>query len=119
MRFRRRLCEAAGLGDLESFEGFTESGGRNWDAIGDPIVPLLDHSDAEGFLIPDWTLKDYFGKASPQPPWVGSIYIRFYGGTMAERLDGIVSKWPEDDYDREQAGHLIAALECGEAVEFR
>jgi hypothetical protein len=42
--WREKLCEAAGLGNLRDYEGF--SGDKQWPQL--PIVALLNHSDCEG-----------------------------------------------------------------------
>lgn len=44
-RFREALTEVAGLGSLNSFQGF---GGNKEFPQGDALVTLLDHSDCDG-----------------------------------------------------------------------
>lgn len=44
-RFRVKLCEVAGYGDLEQREGF--GGSKPWPES-DPLVKLLNHSDCDG-----------------------------------------------------------------------
>jgi hypothetical protein len=46
---RRRLADAAGLGDLLGYKGF--GGTTEWPSIDDePLVALLNHSDCDGEL---------------------------------------------------------------------
>lgn len=44
-RFRRAICEAAGMGKLDDHVGF--GGDKEWPKK-QPIVTLLDHSDCDG-----------------------------------------------------------------------
>jgi hypothetical protein len=50
-RFRRTICKAAGMGDLDSYKGF--GGDKEWPE-NEPITILLDHSDCDGEI----TAKD-------------------------------------------------------------
>jgi hypothetical protein len=59
-RFRRRLAEAEGF-DLETMQGFSRGdrfegdyvpGTRPWDEVTTDLKPLLNHSDATGYLTP-------------------------------------------------------------------
>lgn len=92
--WRKAICEAAGLGDLNDFCGF---GGDLPFPEGDPIVHLLDHSDCDGEILHDHCapLADALEKLLPN-------------------LDG--------DYNQRKARLFIAGLrtahEAGENVEF-
>lgn len=86
MEFRRRLAKEIGV-DLDEMEGFKKiGGGRRWAEVLDPLVPLLDHSDCDGWLDYDACVK------------------------VAPRLREIVEPWPRD-YDRQQALALVAMME--------
>jgi len=55
MRFRKALCHAAGLGDLESYAGFERWGEppntKEFPTTKkEPLVVLLDHSDCDGSI---------------------------------------------------------------------
>jgi hypothetical protein len=97
-RFRTRLAAEVGI-DLDSMKGFGLSNARPWSEVDDDLVPLLDHSDCDGDLSPEEAKR------------------------VAPRLREIVSRWPEDDYDRESgevlAGLLAAAGENGRRVLFQ
>src|SRR5574340_940621 len=45
MRWRKKLAEVAGFGNLNDYEGF--GGSALFDAR-NPLTPLLDHSDCDG-----------------------------------------------------------------------
>jgi hypothetical protein len=69
-----------------------------WDSITEShpawdLVPLLNHSDCEGTLSPEECER------------------------VAPTLKAIVSKWPEDDYDRQSALNLVRYMEI--CVAFR
>ncbi len=51
--FRRAICQAAGFGVLDNYEGF--SGSDSWPAKAksDAIIKLLNHSDCEGEIAAD------------------------------------------------------------------
>jgi hypothetical protein len=92
--FRERLASAIGL-KLDEMEGF---GGRKaWDN-GHPLTPLLNHSDCEGEL------------------------SAAKCGLVAFGLNEIIHKWPEDDYDRQNAqklfNHMVKCLETRRALQF-
>ena len=47
-RFRKKVCEVAGYGDLDKREGFSDNApGIPW-PTDDPLVALLHHSDCDG-----------------------------------------------------------------------
>ncbi|HMF60231.1 MAG TPA: hypothetical protein VK595_07665 [Vicinamibacterales bacterium] len=97
-RFRRRLAEAAGLGEIDRFVGY--GGAEPWPPTDvQPLVPLLHHSDCEGELW-GWEVEG-----------------------LANALRATIRLWPEDDYDR-KAGELFAdmierAEQGGGVVAFR
>jgi hypothetical protein len=82
MRFRIRIAATLGI-NLERMEGFTRdsnvSNPTSWDTIDDDIKVLLNHSDCDGELSPEECRK------------------------VAPRLREIVSPWPDDDFDKQQA----------------
>ena len=89
-RFRERLAKAEGLvlSDMEGFGGTAEEGRQKpWDGVDSPLVPLLNHSDCDGYL---------HGYECEQ---------------VIPRLREIVSQWPESDYDRRNAEALIEGME--------
>lgn len=104
--FRIRLAREIGI-ELHAMEGFTESYRNHdrkrkpipWANVKDTIVPLLNHSDCDGELTPEECK------------------------TVAPRLRELVSKWPEDDWDRKRALELADAMdearEAREALEFQ
>lgn len=104
--FRIRLAREIGI-ELYAMEGFTESYRNHdrkrkpipWTNVKDSIVPLLNHSDCDGELTPQEC------------------------ETVAPRLRKLVSRWPEDDWDRKRALELADAMdearEASEALEFR
>ena len=51
--FRRRLAQMAGI-KLDEMQGYTNppEAGKPWSEVNDPIVHLLDHSDADGEISP-------------------------------------------------------------------
>jgi hypothetical protein len=69
-----------------------------WSTVHDDIVPLLNHSDCDGILTPEECRR------------------------VAPRLRELVSRWPDDDYDKIQALLLAdgmdAAAEANEPLEF-
>lgn len=83
--FRTRLSFEAGI-NLRQMDGF--GGSVPW-AIDDAIVPLLNHSDCDGVLTPAECAM------------------------VAPRLRELISRWGEDDYDR-QTGEQLADMmaEC-------
>lgn len=84
MRFRERLCESAGLGDIHEYEGF--GGEKRWPSRDvQPLVPLLYHSDCDGQLW-GWECEG-----------------------LANAIRATVRLWPDDDWDR-QYGELIASM---------
>ena len=99
MRFRIKVAAAIGI-DLDTMAGF--NGTNSWDAIKDPIVLLLDHSDCDGELTPDECAQ------------------------IAPRLQEIIASWDDDElygYDKDNAQLLIEGmLDCaisGENLRFR
>jgi hypothetical protein len=93
--FRIRLAREIGV-SLEQMHGFKQHG-ISWDTVSDPIVSFLAHSDCDGTLV----AEECAG--------------------IAPRLEELIKDW-EDDYDKEQATKLIAAMrECiktGKPLEF-
>jgi hypothetical protein len=93
-RFRERLAGAIGL-KLDEMEGF--GGHKAWDEA-HPLTALLNHSDCEGEL------------SGAQC------------GLVAFGLNEIIYKWPEDDYDRQNAqklfNHMVKCLETRRALQF-
>ncbi len=93
-RFRERLAEAEGitLQDMAGFGGTAEEGRQKpWDNVNSPLVPLLNHSDCDGYL-------DSYECAE-----------------VVDRLAEIVAEWPENDYDRRSAEALISGMRhCAE-----
>lgn len=74
-RFRERLAEAAGLGELGEYVGY--GGDRPWPSVDDePLVALLNHSDCEGEIW-GWEAEG-----------------------LGARLREVIEPWEEDDYDR-------------------
>jgi hypothetical protein len=94
--FRERLAKEIDL-DLRAMEGY--GGDRPWSAVKDPLVPLLNHSDAEGAINEEECR------------------------TIAPRLRELVRRWPDDDPDREQGEALADAMEeaaeIGGEISFR
>lgn len=92
-RFRQRLAEEIGV-PLLQMEGFRSDGqeGLPWSAVNDPLRPLLNHSDCDGYLRPSQCER------------------------VAPRLREIVTRWPEDDYDRQHGLMLVDMMEhCARA----
>ena len=81
---RKRLAAAEGF-DLDSMRGF--DGDREWADVRSDLLPLLNHSDSEGWLLPEGI------------------------GEAPERLIAIVVEWPDDDYDRTPALKLAQAMQ--------
>lgn len=48
MRWRMKLAEVAGYGDLKRYEGF--DGSQPWPKNGDALQILLNHSDCDGII---------------------------------------------------------------------
>lgn len=104
--FRKRLAKDIGI-ELVEMAGFTERGveGLAWpDAEDEPVVHLLNHSDADGELSPEQC------------------------AAVVPRLREIASAWPvtgnhDVDYDRTNALLLAEGMELvaskGESLEFR
>jgi hypothetical protein len=82
--FRYRLAEKIGM-DLDEMEGFY--GKRPFSDYDDPIIPLLDHSDCEGFI----SVEDC--------------------KRVAPRLRELIGDWDENDYDRQQAEMLANGMD--------
>lgn len=81
--FRIRVANEIDI-DLDSMEGFGGSG--SWDDIKDPLKYFLNHSDCDGTI----TAKRC--------------------GKIATRLEEVISKWGDNDYDKKQAERLIAGM---------
>lgn len=96
MRFRERLCETAGWGDIHDYVGF--GGEKPW-PVDELIVHLLHHSDCDGQL------------------------HGWYVEGLANAIRAIVRLWPEDDFDRQYGERLASMVEraekAGGIVEFR
>jgi hypothetical protein len=96
-RFRLRLAKEIGFNEYEEIKTIDDP--RYSKISKDPILPLLAHSDCDGDLGPEECKK------------------------VAPRLREIVSKWPDDDYDKEQALELAdgmdAAAASSEPLKFR
>lgn len=83
-RFRSRLASAVGIDWEEIFES------KNIKTLlkcKDPIIGLLNHSDCDGDLSP--------------------LQCR----VISPRLKEIVSPWPDEDYDKQQALELVKGME--------
>ncbi len=99
--FRRRLARDIGLA-LDQMQGYAERWGILWSTVDHPLVPLLYHSDCDGYLSP--------GECR----------------AIAPALREIVQQWEEDPpglrLDKWNALELAAAMEdCaekGEPLEF-
>jgi len=86
MQFRSRLAKEIGV-EIMEMEGFIENG-RRWRSLPpDPIIGLLFHSDCDGELSPEECER------------------------IAPRLRELVSKWPDDDYDKMNALDLAIGME--------
>lgn len=82
--FRKRLAAEAGI-TLSAMVGF--GGDKPWATFSeDGIVPLLNHSDCDGYL--------YYSDCDQILP----------------RLRELTATWDADDYDRQQADNLAAML---------
>lgn len=82
--FRKRLANEIGI-DLMRMDGFMDNG-IPWDKIIDPIVPLLNHSDCEGYLSAEEC------------------------ASVAPRLRELVSAWDED-HDKNRALDLANGMD--------
>lgn len=84
MSFRQRLADQIEI-NLWSMEGF---GGnqKSWNSVEDDIVPLLSHSDCDGFIPPE------------------QCHL------IAARLSDLIQTWDDNDYDKIQAKSLIDGL---------
>jgi len=80
--FRQRLAKKIGI-TLDGMDGFR--GSLSWDSVKDPIVPLLNHSDCDGELLPADCRK------------------------VIPRLLTLISDW-DNDYDRKMAEELITGM---------
>jgi hypothetical protein len=47
-RWREKICELSGYGNLLEYEGFTLKNPKPWPSTGDPLIELLRHSDCDG-----------------------------------------------------------------------
>lgn len=74
--FRNRLAKEIGI-NLVNMEGF--GGQTSWKMIKDDIKPFLNHSDCDGSL--------------------GPVTC----GKVARRIEELVDKWSDRDYDKEMA----------------
>lgn len=81
-RFRDRLCESAGWGNINDYVGF--GGEKPW-PTDEPLVALLHHSDCDGEI---WG---------------------WHAEGLANAVRDVVRLWPEDDWDR-QYGEQIADM---------
>jgi len=84
--FRRRLAAEIGIESLTAMEGY--DGDEPWTPYeSDVIVKLLNHSDCDGDLPPE------------------------HLPAIAARLRELVSAWPDDQYDKQQAIYLAEGME--------
>ncbi|EGO63586.1 hypothetical protein [Acetonema longum] len=83
-RFRTKLAAEIGM-NLDAMQGF--NGDKPFSDYNDPIIPLLDHSDCDGEL----TLEEC--------------------RQVAPRLRELISKWPDDDRDKQEALNLADGME--------
>jgi hypothetical protein len=99
--FRFQIAAAEGI-DLGAMDGY--GGARGWEEIVSPLVPLLDHSDAEGDLsatacaqiIPRLTeIVDEWHMSDPAPADPASPRPRLhvpYGGTLIATMQACVDR---------------------------
>jgi hypothetical protein len=96
MNFRRMLAEQIGI-NLDDMKGF--GGSTSFNNFKDDIIPLLDHSDCDGELSIEECKK------------------------ISLRLRELVSKWNDDDRDKQKAIELAEgmemAIENDEVFEFK
>jgi hypothetical protein len=83
-RFRTRIAKDIGV-DLDKMYGF--GGSTSWDTVKDAMVPFLYHSDCDGKLTVSQLKK------------------------IAPRLKEIVSKWPDNDDDKDRALELVKGMD--------
>ncbi len=83
MHFRERLAFEIGI-TLNDFQGF--GGFNKWKDIKSPLKYFLNHSDCDGQLSAKRCEK------------------------LANIIEDIISKWPNDDYDKETAQILIGNM---------
>ena len=81
--FRNKLADIIGI-SLNEMTGFY--GTKSWDNVEDDIVPLLNHSDCDGELSVEECKK------------------------VAPRLDEILEKLEDDDYDKKLAKGLVQMM---------
>lgn len=102
-RWRTKICEVAGYGNLEDYKGF--GGQKQWPA-NDPLVELLHHSDCDG-EIPTASCALIAGRLCELMPALkrageGGGHIGDYATKTQSFIDG-----------------LLAASEAGEDVVFQ
>lgn len=98
--FRRLLAREEGI-DLDAMEGFgglrgVPAGTRTWAEVESPLVPLLNHSDCEGYLSAD--------DCEQMLPRLHEIAKKWIGGGQA-------ALHPAFAYDVEQLTKLIDGME--------
>lgn len=101
-RWRRLICQVAGLGDLNDYEGF--GGGKPFPKDA-PIVALLDHSDCDGEI-----------SASACGPLADALEAMLPALDLAGDGGGHIGFF--GDKTRTFIAGLRKAAEAGEAVEF-
>lgn len=83
-RFRTKLAKEVGIDDFDSIISTDDK--RFLKISEDPIYYLLSHSDCDGII--------------------KSTHLRI----VSKRLGDLISKWPEDDYDKKTALKLIEGM---------
>lgn len=81
--FRTRIAAACGI-SIDQMQGY--DGNIPWSEINDDIVPLLDHSDCDGWLTAKQCKR------------------------IAPRLQAILNLWPDDDYDKARGMMLVRGM---------
>ncbi len=86
MHFRKKLALEIEI-ILDDMKGF--GGEKNWKGIKSPLKYFLNHSDCDGRISPKRCKE------------------------IVDAMKNIITKWPNDDYDKEQAQILIKNMnEC-------
>lgn len=89
-RFRTKICQVAGLGNLEDWEGF--GGTKKWPSVEkEPLVALLYHSDCDGEIPPEECvgIARRLRELAPNiPDEDGGGYIRNWRGSVLQFAEG-------------------------------
>ena len=92
--WRKAVCLAAGLGDLDERDGFADAGvaGLPW-TEDDPLIALLDHSDCEGQIDAEdcGPLADRLEALLPEltaEPWHQEATEQFIAGLRQAAVEG-------------------------------